>query len=188
MNRSTVRSLFFPICAIAVTLSITACSTGGSTGNRVELGPTVSEDGVQRTTASTVSSNPVAKTLEERIVNDGARRLSMAEVTEHLAGNTQQWANGGAYYNADGSLDFIWEGKGFNHFVWKAYKDGKVCITNPDGFTTSCSLYFDYQDTVWTVVTEVFGESQDFFGGPDTMLNGNKLDELQPWDPALSGN
>lgn len=184
MYRSTSRTLTFLICALGVLLSATACTNHAG----VEIGPTVSEDGVPRTTAVTGRDNPRADSLEEQIVSDGAVPLDADGVTEHLAGNTQQWANGGAYYGEDGTLDYIWEGKEFYDFTWTAYKNGKVCITNPEGFTTSCSLYFAYKDTIWTVVTEVFGEQQDFFGGPDTVVSGNKLDDLEPWDPALSGN
>lgn len=184
MYRSTSTTLTFLIFALGVLFSATACVNGAG----VQIGPTTAEDGVPRTTAVTGTRNPQARTLEERIVNDGAKQLDAAGVTRHLAGNTQQWANGGAFYHEDGSLDFIWEGRGFYHYTWEADRNGKVCITNPDGFTTSCSLYFEYRDTVWTVVTEVFGEQQDFFGGPDTIISGNRLDELEPWDPDMSGN
>ncbi|MDJ0833067.1 MAG: hypothetical protein QNJ69_06055 [Gammaproteobacteria bacterium] len=129
-----------------------------------------------------------AKTLRDRILADGAVQMTPAEARQHLAGNTQQWSNGGAHYQADGRLDFIWEGDLFNDYSWRVRRNGLVCIDNPEGFTTSCSLYFNYQGTVWTVVTEEFGEQKDFFGGPDTILVGKQLDDLEPWDPSLSGN
>ncbi len=128
-----------------------------------------------------------AKSLRERISADGAVLMNKQEVVQHLAGNTQQWSNGGAHYQSNGRLDFIWEGDLFNDYTWKVRGNGRVCIANPDGFTTSCSLYFKYRDTVWTVVVEEFGVQRDFFGGPDTILVGKKLDDLEPWDPSLSG-
>ena len=184
MYRLTVKTSSFLICALGLLLSTTACVDGTS----VEIGPTISEDGTPRTTAVTGVENPTAASLEEKIISDGARQLNAAGVKAHLSGKTQQWSNGGAYYHPDGALDFIWEGKGFYDYTWEADRDGLVCIRNPDGFTTSCSLYFDYQDTVWTVVIEVFGEQQNFFGGPDTVSSGNRLSDLEPWDPAMSGN
>ena len=134
------------------------------------------------------TKNPNADSLAERIEQEGAQRMGGDEARAHLAGKTQQWSNGGAYYHPDGRLDFIWEGKGFNDYSWKASGSGLVCISNPSGFNTSCSQYFRHKNEVWTVVTEVFGEEQQFFGGPDTILDGNQLGNLQPWDPALSGN
>ena len=129
-----------------------------------------------------------AKSLKDRITADGAVQMTREEATQHLSGNTQQWSNGGAHYQADGRLDYIWEGDLYNDNTWRVRRNGLVCIDNPEGFTTSCSLYFKYRDTVWTVVTEEFGQQKDFFGGPDTILVGKKLDDLEPWDPSMSGN
>ncbi len=130
-------------------------------------------------------AQPPARSLKERIAAEGGVLLTKDEVAAHLSGNTQQWSNGGAHYGTDGRLDFIWEGNTFTDYRWKVRGQGRVCITNPDGFTTSCSLYFNYNGEIWTVVTEEFGERRDFFGGPDTILVGKKLDDLEPWDPAL---
>jgi len=159
-----------------------------ATASSVDSGPYTDADGVTRTRTVYGKLNPTASRLEQKIVGDGAIRMTGKQVREYLAGKTQQWSNGGAYYASDGSLEFIWENKEFIDYSWQVRADGTVCIDNPEGFTTSCSLYFRYKDSIWTVVTEVFGEAQDFFGGPDTLLQGKQLSELEPWDPALSGN
>jgi hypothetical protein len=141
--------------------------------------------------SSVISADPdqtkAAKSIKEKIVIDGAVLMTRDEVVQHLSGNTQQWSNGGAHYRPDGRLDFIWEGDLFNDYEWRVRGEGRVCIDNPAGFTTSCSLYYKYKGGVWTVITEEFGEKRDFFGGPDTILVGEKLADLEPWDPALSG-
>lgn len=173
---------------IAVALGLQLSMATVATASQVESGPYIDADGVTRTRTVTGTLNPTASRLEQKIVSDGAIRMTGKEVKDYLANKTQQWSNGGAYYAGDGSLEFIWENKEFIDYTWSVRDDGTVCIDNPEGFTTSCSLYFRYDNSVWTVVTEVFGEAQDFFGGPDTLLQGKQLSELEPWDPALSGN
>lgn len=121
-------------------------------------------------------------TLEERVVADGAVRMSAAEITEYLSGNTEEWSNGGAYFHENGRLDFIWDGQRFFHYSWAARNDGQVCIKNQVGFTTSCSAYFKHQGIIWAVVTEEFGEQRTEFGGPNTLLDGNVLLDLEPGD------
>lgn len=154
----------------------------------LDSGPYIDADGVTRTHTVVGALNPTASRLEQKIVSDGAVRMTGNQVTDYLTNKTQQWSNGGAYYATDGSLEMIWENKKFIGYSWNVRKDGLVCIDNSEGFTTSCSLYFKHNNTVWTVVTEVFGQAQDFFGGPDTLMQGKQLSELEPWDPALSGN
>lgn len=120
--------------------------------------------------------------MEQKVVADGGMRMNPEEVTAHLAGNTQKWSNGGAYYYPEGRLDFIWDGKEFYHYTWGTRGDGQVCIKNQVGLTTSCSAYFKHEGTVWTVVTEEFGELRTNFGGPDTILDGKRLSDLEPGD------
>lgn len=121
-------------------------------------------------------------TLEDKVVADGAVRMGPAEVTEYLAGNTQVWSNGGAYFHENGRLDFIWDGQRFFHYSWVTRDDGQACIKNQIGFTTSCSAYFRHKGEIWTVVTEEFGELRTEFGGPDTIREGNVLLDLEPGD------
>ena len=123
-------------------------------------------------------------TLEEKVVADGAARMGPTEVTEYLSGNTQEWSNGGAYFHENGRLDFIWDGQRFFHYTWAARSDGQICIKNQVGFTTSCSAYFKHQGIIWTVITEEFGELRTEFGGPDTVLDGNVLLDLEPGDKS----
>ena len=177
-------------CGLLAIATLSACSqtTFSTSAGSVESASSVDAEGVPRTVTVSGAKNPTANKLEQKILSDGAVRMNGEEVTAYLAGNTQQWSNGGAYYDASGRIDYIWENKEFTDFRWRARKDGLVCIQNPEGFTTSCSSYYRYKNTVWTVVTEVFGEKRDFFGGPDTLLTGKKLSDLEPWDPSLSGN
>ena len=172
----------------AATLSGCSQATFPAAAGSVESATSVDAEGVSRTVTVSGAVNPNANKLEQKILNDGAVRMNGKEASAYLAGNTQQWSNGGAYFYPGGRIDYIWENKEFNNFKWHARKDGLVCIQNPEGFTTSCSNYYRYKNTVWTVVTEVFGEKRDFFGGPDTLLPGKKLSDLEPWDPSLSGN
>jgi hypothetical protein len=121
-------------------------------------------------------------TMEEQVVADGAVRMGPGEVTEYLAGNTEEWSNGGAYFNKNGRLDFIWDGQRFFNYSWAARDDGQVCIKNQTGFTTSCTAYFKYQGIVWAVIKEEFGELRTNFGGPNTLREGNALLDLEPGD------
>ena len=184
---NSVFGKFINRAAVAgIALGLAACASQDQSA--IQLGVTTDQDGVPRTGAVTGEENPRAKSLEERIANEGGVQMNGEQATAYLSGNTQQWAQGGAYYGADGMLDYIWEGKKYFDYTWTAKRSGEICIQNKEGFTTSCSLYFNHKNTVYTVVLEVFGESQDFFGGPDTLLAGNQLGNLRPWDPALSGN
>jgi hypothetical protein len=166
---------------LAVSLGMVACKSTSED----DIGLTTSQSGSRL--VKNVQKNPTATSLQQKIVADGAIALTIDEVTTHLSGNTQQWSNGGAYYQPDGKLDFVWEGKKFVNYSWRVKRNGLVCIQNQAGFETSCSLYFKYKDKIWTVVTEEFGEKRDFFGGPDTILEGKNLSDLEPWDPAMSG-
>lgn len=177
----------FPLLLLSCGL-VTALMVEPAIGSAVQYDRTATDEAITEQGPEQSQENPRAASLEERITNDGAVRLDREQATAHLSGKTQQWANGGAYFHPDGRLDYIWEGKEFSNFSWDVSRKGLVCIQRPDGFNTSCSLYFAYKDTVWTVVTEVFGERRQFFGGPDTVVDGNQLSELEPWDPALSGN
>ena len=174
--------------ALVAAFGLLAIANFPAAAANVESATTIDADGVSRTVTVSGAINPDANKLEQKILNDGAVRMNGEEASAYLAGNTQQWSNGGAYFYPGGRIDYIWENKEFNNFKWHARKDGLVCIQNPEGFTTSCSNYYRYKNTVWTVVTEVFGQKRDFFGGPDTLLPGKKLSDLEPWDPSLSGN
>lgn len=168
--------------ALTAGFGLAACGTSV----KDDLGLYTSQAG--STLDKTTQGTRQASTLMQRILDDGAVLMERDEARAHLSGNTQQWSNGGAYYQETGRLDFIWEGQRYYNYTWRVRGDGKVCITNQTGFVTSCSFYFNYKDTVWTVVTEEFGERRDFFGGVDTILVGQSLDALEPWEPAMSGN
>ena len=137
--------------------------------------------------------------LERDLESEGATRLNKDEVTAYLSGNTQQWQNGGAYFRSDGVVYVKWGGKVFPERTWTVYDNGKVCIIFPDGRRSSCSAYYDFQGTVWSVTLEVFGEvlvederpgqqrrvdssieagQGGLRGGPDKLLKGNRLSEV----------
>jgi len=166
---------------LAISLGLVACGTS----SKDDLGLLTSQSGSRLD--KSINKSQKATSLKQKILDDGAIPMTVEEVKAHLSGNTQQWSNGGAYYQENGRLDFIWEGNLFYNYTWHVRKDGLVCIKNQVGFSTSCSLYFKYRDSVWTVITEELGEERDFFGGPDTILVGKNLDDLQPWDPSMSG-
>lgn len=170
------------LLAVALSFGLVACSTS----SKDDLGLLTSQAGSTLANKSMRQSGK-SSTLMQRILDDGAILMNREEATAHLSGNTQQWSNGGAHYDESGRLDFIWDGKRFFNYTWRVRGDGKVCISNQSDYVTSCSFYFKYKDTVWTIVTEEFGEERDFFGGEDTILVGQSLDALEPWDSALSG-
>ena len=187
MNKVISRAAVIPSLLLLASATLVGCAGGGTKGS-VEYATSTDADGVSRTQTVTSVANPDAPIIEQRIVGDGAKLMNGAQATAYLSGNTQQWANGGALYKPNGMVHFIWENKEFTDHKWYAQGNGLVCIQNGEGFTTSCSKYFNYKGEVWTIVTEVFGERQEAFGGPDTLMQGDKLSELEPWDPALSGN
>lgn len=116
--------------------------------------------------------------FEQKLLGEGAERMSAEQVKAHLAGNTQKWINGGAYFVADGTVLVKYAGKVYPKRTWTVDADGKACILLPDGFVTSCSAYFDKDGEVWVVNLEIFGEVQQTDGGLDTILEGNQLAEM----------
>lgn len=116
--------------------------------------------------------------FEQKLLAEGAMRMNAEQVKEHLAGNTQKWINGGAYFVPDGTVYVKYAGKVFPKTRWTVDSDGKTCLVNPDGFVTSCSAYFDKDGEVWVVTLEVMGKEQQTEGGIDTILAGNQLSEV----------
>lgn len=134
---------------------------------------------------------------EKQLINSGAKRMNAEQVTEYLSGNTQQWENGGAYFLPDGAVYVKWGGKVYPERRWVVDDDGRVCIVFLDGVKSSCSSYFMFDGKVWVVTLEIFGEAvaidrpirtnidgsvdpteKSVHGGPDTILKGNRLDEV----------
>ena len=116
--------------------------------------------------------------FEQKLQGEGAKRMNAEQVKTHLAGNTQKWINGGAYFFPDGTVFVKYAGKVYPKRTWTVDNDGKVCILLPDGYATSCSAYFDKDGKVWVVNLEIFGEVQQTDGGIDTVLEGNRLSEI----------
>lgn len=117
-------------------------------------------------------------TFEKKLQQEGAKRMNPEQVTTHLAGKTQKWNNGGAYFNSDGTVLVKFGGKVYPKRTWTVDDDGKVCILLPNGYVTSCSAYFDKDGKVWVVNLEIFGEAQQTEGGLDTVLEGNQLSAI----------
>ena len=116
--------------------------------------------------------------FEQKLIDEGATRLNGEQAREYLSGNTQQWTEGGAYFHPGGMADIKWQGKTYPAQTWNVRDDGSVCLSNTEGFVTSCSAYFDKDGEVWVVILEVMGEAQQTEGGPDTILEGNQLAEI----------
>lgn len=118
--------------------------------------------------------------LERRLKSEGAVQLNAAQVTDHLSGNTQVWTHGGsgAYFLPDGTVYVKYEGKVYPLRTWTVDRDGKVCIAFPNGFVSSCSVYFYKGDEVYYVTLEIMGVPQESDGGPDTIMEGDRLSEI----------
>ena len=116
--------------------------------------------------------------FEKKLQQEGAKRMNAEQVTAHLAGKTQKWNNGGAYFNPNGTVLVKFGGKVYPKRTWTVDDDGKVCILLPDGYVTSCSAYFDKEGKVWVVNLEIFGEAQQTEGGLDTVVEGNQLSDI----------
>lgn len=116
--------------------------------------------------------------VEKELISEGATRMNSAQVTDHLSGNTQVWESGGAYFLPDGSVYVKYAGRTYPLRTWSVDKNGKVCIAFPNGFVSSCSVYYLKEGKVWAVTLEIMGEAQPSVGGPDTIMSGNKLSQL----------
>jgi len=118
--------------------------------------------------------------LEKQLLSDGATRLNSAQVTDYLSGNTQVWtrSGSGAFFLPDGNVYVKFDGRTYPLRTWTVDNDGKVCILFPNGFTSSCSVYYNKDGVIWYVTLEIMGEAQATNGGPDTIMEGNKLDDI----------
>ena len=126
------------------------------------------------------AATPKPGLLEQWLISAEAERLNAEQARSHLSGNTQEWANGGAYFHPDGKVDTRWAVYSYPGNSWSVDENGRVCIKNPEGFTTSCSVYYDNNGTIWFVTVEVFGEPVNNDGGPDVIFEGNVLEYLRP--------
>ena len=118
--------------------------------------------------------------LEKQLISEGATRLNPAQVTDYLSGNTQVFTtpSSGAYFLPDGTVYVKFAGRTYPLRSWTVDRDGKVCIAFPNGFVSSCSVYYYKGDKVHYVTLEIMGEAQMSDGGPDNVLKGNRLSEL----------
>ncbi len=118
--------------------------------------------------------------LEKQLVSQGATQLNAAQVTDYLSGNTQVWTttSSGAYFQADGKVTVKFLGRTYPLRTWTVDSNGKVCIAFPNGFVSSCSVYYDKGGEIWYVTLEIMGELQESDGGPDSVMQGNQLSEI----------
>ena len=77
-----------------------------------------------------------------------------------------------------------YDGKVYPLRTWTVDDRGKVCVAFPNGFVSSCSVYYYKDGAVWYVTLEIMGVPQVADGGPDTILDGNRLEELK-WNQQL---
>lgn len=134
---------------------------------------------------------------EQQLIDAGATVLGRQQVVEYLSGKTQEWENGGAYFRPDGVVYVKFGGKVYPERIWVADNTGQVCIKMPDGANSSCSRYFNYNEDIWVITLEIFGEKlsqarafsvrrdgsidatdSSISGGPSTVLEGNRLSEM----------
>jgi hypothetical protein len=144
-----------------------------------------------------VTVDKMERQQEQQLVNAGASPLSRDQVIAYLSGKTQQWENGGAYFLPDGTVYVKFAGKVYPERTWVADDSGRVCVKFPDGSNSSCSRYFDRNGKIWVITLEIFGEKlsgvrsfrvrqdgsidptdKSISGGPDTVLEGNRLSEM----------
>ena len=116
--------------------------------------------------------------LSQTMLDQGATRLTAEQTRAHLSGNTQVWAEGGAYFAPDGALFVKWQGKIFPERNWEVDDRGRACILEPTGQVTSCSEYFFKDGKVWVVTLEIFGEDPKIPPGEDEIREGNVLSDL----------
>lgn len=118
--------------------------------------------------------------LEQQLIAEGATRLNPAQVTDYLSGNTQVFTtpSSGAYFLPDGTVYVKFAGRTYPLRTWTVDSNGKVCIAFPNGFVSSCSVYYYKDDKVHYVTLEIMGEPQTSDGGPDNILEGNRLSDI----------
>ena len=142
--------------------------------------------------------------MSEQMLSEGAERLSRDQVIQHLAGKTQVWSSGGAYFDPDGNVYVKWEGRIYPRRVWTVDERGRACISFPEqerrgafrstqierapasgAFASSCSDYFRKDGEVWVVTVEIFGVRQQSPGAIDSdVRDGNQLADLA-WESQI---
>ncbi len=125
---------------------------------------------------------PAAYAPGQAIAQDGstlldtATRFTADELSAYIAGKTQVWDQGGAYYAEDGSLETLWAGDR-DSGTWSVTDDGALCWHIASWGTLECEAYFHNGDVISATYE---GET---FLAPE-IQDGNTLDALQAGEAA----
>lgn len=110
------------------------------------------------------------------VLIDTARPFTADELTQYLAGKTQVWDQGGAYYAPDWTLETLWAGDR-EIGTWSVTEDGALCWHIASWGTLECEAYFHNGDIISATYE---GET---FLAPE-IHDGNTLDALQAGEAA----
>ena len=86
---------------------------------------------------------------EETLVQAGAERLTADQVRARVAGNTEEWTHGGAYYHSDGKLEVKWRKVNYKA-TWEVNADGALCYQLPN-WKRRCHYYLDKAGQIYLV-------------------------------------
>ena len=112
---------------------------------------------------------------EEILARAGAVRLGPEEVRAHVAGKTEQWVRGGAYYEESGRLEVKWR-KVKSETVWEVGADGSLCY-QIDAWGRRCHFYMKKENEVY-----MLDEGRNI--GVRAMYDGNRLKNIKGYAPA----
>ena len=106
---------------------------------------------------------------ERRLAEAGALRMTPAQVRAHVAEKTEGWAHGGAYYQADGSLQVIWRKVRYEG-SWEIDTGGNLCYELPK-WRQRCHFYMQKEDEIY-----LLDEGRNL--GIRPTYAGNRLNDL----------
>jgi len=86
---------------------------------------------------------------EETLVQTGAVRLTSDQVRARVAGNTEEWTHGGAFYHSDGKLDVKWRKVKYKT-TWDVNADGELCYQFSK-WEQRCHYYMDRAGEIYLV-------------------------------------
>ncbi len=101
---------------------------------------------------------------------DGAKALTMGELYNYFAEQTQVRAGGGIYYSGFGTLIILKDGER-SEGTWASYDNGKVCHVVEDQQIEPCEYYYHSGDSI---IVKINNEPQP---APE-MMKGNQIDLL----------
>ena len=100
------------------------------------------------------------QSTQQRIEEDGAVRLSRAQVESLLSGKTERWSKGAGYFAPDGTLEARWQGEDVTG-KWHATDDGEVCYEVDAWGQTPCTSYYEHDGRLVSVYENRLEEASD---------------------------